>query len=171
MACIAINIGYWVAVYLTCRRTSTISNMAGITAYTCSHDIRTGMVRVGIQKAGCSVTGTAFRTGIRVTAALEDGGRFTNGHRAVVATETSADYIRMIKAAVQCNAQEAGGIVAVIAFSIRRCMKFRFTDSRHPIMAFAALTKNFLMISKRNNGCTLGCMTGLTHITGCDVIR
>ena len=171
MAYVAIDVGYRMTVRLAHRRTSTISNMTGITRYTRTLHVRAGMVRVSIQKTGRGMTVTAFRAGIRVATALEDGGRLTSGHRAIVATGASADNIRMIKATVQCPFQKADGIVAVITFSISRRMKFGFTDSRYAIMTFAAMSKNFQVISKGNNGSSLGCMTGLTHITGSDVIR
>ena len=43
------------------------------------------------------------------------------------------------------------GIVAVIAFGVRRCMKFRFTDGQVTIMAFTAISKNFLVINRVDN--------------------
>lgn len=50
-------------------------------------------------------------------------------------------------------------------------MKFGFTDGQYTIMAFAAISKNFQVIDNRDNGKSLGCMTGLTQITGTEVTR
>ena len=77
----------------------------------------------------------------------------------------------MIKAAVRFQVQKMGGIVAGIAFGLCLLMKFRFTDGQYIIMAFAAISKNFLMIDKGGNGKAQRGMTGLAHITGSDVIR
>ena len=61
--------------------------------------------------------------------------------------------------------------MAVIAFGVRGCMKFRHTDSHDIIMTLAAISKYFLVIDKGDNGKILGGMAGLAHITGCNVIR
>jgi len=63
------------------------------------------------------------------------------------------------------------GIVAVIAFGVRRCMKFRFTDGYVTIMTFTAISKNFLVINRGDNGKVHRRMTGLALITGRDVTR
>jgi len=75
----------------------------------------------------------------------------------------------MIKTAVRFQLQKMGGIVAVIAFSIRRCMKLGFTNGQFAIVTLAAISKNFLMICKGDNVKSLRRMTGLTRITGSDV--
>ena len=50
-------------------------------------------------------------------------------------------------------------------------MKFRFTDGHSTVMTVAAISKNFLMINKGEDGKSLWGMTGLAGITGSDVIR
>ena len=62
------------------------------------------------------------------------------------------------------------GIMADIAFGIRWLMILRFTDGHYIVMAFTAISKNFLMINKGGNSKSQGCMTGLAHITASDVI-
>jgi hypothetical protein len=77
----------------------------------------------------------------------------------------------VIEAAVRSQFQKTDGIVAVIAFGGRRRMKFGFTDGRYTVMTFTAITKYFQVVSKRDNGSTLGCMAGLAQITGSEMIR
>lgn len=86
MACIAIKARYRVADRLPRCRTGTVCNMTGITGDTGTCNIGAGMIRVGIQEAVCGMAVTAFRTGIRVDAALGDGGCLACRHRAVMAT-------------------------------------------------------------------------------------
>ena len=180
MAGIAIDICNRMANSLTCSRTTTISNMAGVTRYTRTHNVRAGVVGVGIQKTGSGMTVTAFRVGDRVSAKLGRfaagygfifGGCLTDGYSAVVASRACSGDIRMIKTAVRCQVQETDGIVAVIAFDDRRRMKVRFSDGYDTIMTFAAISKDFLMIGKRDNVKSLWGMTGLAGITGGDVSR
>jgi hypothetical protein len=76
----------------------------------------------------------------------------------------------MIKAAVWFQVQEMAGIVAGIAFSLCWRMRYRFTDDQYIIMAFAAISKNFLVINKGGNGKAQRGMTGLAHIAGSEVI-
>ena len=61
--------------------------------------------------------------------------------------------------------------MAVIALGVRGCVRFRFTDGHDIIMTLAAISKNFLMIDKGDNGKILGGMAGLARITGSNVIR
>ncbi len=61
--------------------------------------------------------------------------------------------------------------MADIAFGIRWLMILRFTDGHYTVMAFTAISKNFLMINKRDNVKSLGGMTGLAVITASNVIR
>ena len=134
---------------------------------------RAGVVWVGIEKTASGMTVTTFRVGDRVIARwrVRWSGRLTHGHGAIVAAGTCPGNIGVIKTAVRAQLQKMGGIVAVIALCIRRLMKFRFTDGDDIIMALATISKNFLMIDKWENGKALGCVTGLTHITGGQVIR
>jgi len=64
----AIDACYRMADRLPFRLTSTISNMAGITCYTRTHNVRAGMVGVGIQKTGRGMTVTAIGVGVWVVA-------------------------------------------------------------------------------------------------------
>ena len=93
------------------------------------------------------------------------------GHRAVVATRALPENIRMIIAAIRSQFQKMSGIVAVIAFGVRRCMKFRFTDGHVTIVTFTAISKNFLVIDKGGNGKAQRGMTGMAVITGSGVTR
>ena len=137
--------------------------MAGITAI--SHDGRVGVVGVGRQKTDCGMTVTAFSVGSYMAFML------TRGYGAVVATGAYPGYIRMVKAAVQFQFQEMAGIVAVIAFGVRRCMKYRFTDGQVTIVTFTAVSKYFLMINRGDKGKTRRRVTGMAVITGSDVTR
>jgi hypothetical protein len=76
----------------------------------------------------------------------------------------------VIEAAVRSQFKETDGIVAVITFCGRRHVELGFTDGRNAVMALAAITKNFLVISKGDNSSALRCMAGLAQITGGDVI-
>lgn len=80
MACIAIEVCYRMARRLPYRRTRTTSNMAGVTRYTRTHNVRAGMVGVGIQKTGSRMAVAAFCVGNHMTFVL------TCGNSAVVAT-------------------------------------------------------------------------------------
>ena len=126
--------------------------VAGATCLT--YNVSTSVVRVGWQEACRSMTVTAFRVGDRVGAGRGVGGGrcFTSGHSAVVATVACPGNARMIKAAVRCQLKKTDGIVAVIAFGICRCMRLGFTNSRYAVMAFAAISKYFLMIDKADKG-------------------
>ena len=93
------------------------------------------------------------------------------GNRAVVATRAFPENIRMIITAIRSQFQKMSGIVAVIAFAVRRCMKFRFTDGQLTIVTFAAFSKNFLMINRVDNGKIRRSMTGMAVITGSGVTR
>ena len=77
----------------------------------------------------------------------------------------------MIKATVRIQFQKMAGIVAVTTFSVRRCMEFGFTDGGYTIVTFAAISKYFLMIDKRDDVVSLRGMAGLAHVTGSNVIR
>ena len=92
------------------------------------------------------------------------------GHRAVVATRAFPENIRMIIAAIRSQFQKMSGIVAVIAFGVRRCMKFRFTDGQLTIVTFTAIAKNFQVINRVDNGKIQRGMTGMAVITGSGVI-
>ncbi len=93
------------------------------------------------------------------------------GHRAVVATRALPENIRMIIAAILSQFKKMSGIVAVIAFGISRRMKFRFTDGQVTIMTFTAISKNFLVINRVDNGKIQRGMTGMAVITGSCVTR
>lgn len=154
---------------LTQGRTRSISNMTGITA--CPRNSWAGVVRIGILKTDGGMAVTAFSVGVRVGAALADGGRLASGYSTVVTTGADSGYVRMIKAAVRSQLQKAGGIVAVIAFSLCWCMKFRFSDRLYTVMTLAAYSKYFLMIDESGRGKSQGSVTSLAHITGSVVIR
>ena len=93
------------------------------------------------------------------------------GHRAVVATRAFPENIRMIIAAIRSQFQKMSGIVAVIAFGVSRRMKFRFTDGHVTIVTFTAISKNFLMVNRVDNGKIQRGMTGMAVITGSGVTR
>ena len=63
------------------------------------------------------------------------------------------------------------GIVAVIAFGVRRRMKFRFTDGHVTIVTCTAISKNFLVINRVDNVKTQRGMTGMAVITGGGMTR
>ena len=69
---------------LSLRRTSTISNMTGITRYARTHNFRTGVVGVAAQKTNRAMAGTAFRGGVLMNRRI----CLTDGHGAIVATRT-----------------------------------------------------------------------------------
>lgn len=79
----------------------------------------------------------------------------------------------MIKTTVRFQFQEMGGVVAVVAFSVRRRMKLGLTDGRYAVVAFAAISIYFQMINKVDIGksCWCRCMTGRAPVTGSDVIQ
>ena len=95
--------------------------MAGITPYTRAHNVRAGMVGVGIQKTDCSMTVTAFCVGDRMGAGRDvgGGGCHTSGNSTVVAPGTCPGNSRMIKAAIRFQLQKMAGVVAFIAFCLR----------------------------------------------------
>ena len=88
------------------------STMAGITRYTRTDNVRTSMVRVGIQKTDSGMTVSAFSVDDRVAAGwgVGGGGRHTGGNSAVVACGARPGSSRMIKTAVWFQVQEMGGI-------------------------------------------------------------
>jgi hypothetical protein len=88
-----------------------------------------------------------------------------------MATGACPGYIRMVKAAIRLQFQKMGGVVAVIAFGVRRCMKLGFADGQVTIVALTAISKNFLMIDRGNNGKARRSVAGMTVITGTNVIR
>ena len=108
---------------------------------------------------------TAFRAGNYMAFIL------SGGYRAVVATGARSDYIRVIEAAIRFQFQKMGGIVAVIAFGVRRCMKLGFSDGQVTIVTLAAIAKNFLMIDHGDIGKTRRSMAGMALIAGSDVRR
>ena len=143
--------------------------MAGVASFT--HNVGACMIGEGIQKTVRAMTVTAFRAGVRVAAALEDGGCHAGGHSAVVASCAGSVDTRVIKATVWFYIHEMGGVVALVAFHHRRRMEFRFADGQDTVVAFAAISeKYFLVIDKWGRGEAQRCMTGLAHITGCDMI-
>ena len=131
------------------------------------------MVGVGAQETVGGMAVDALGVSIRVSArwGIVGGKRLACGHSAVVAHGTTTRNTRMIKVAIQRQLQKTGGVMAVIAFDDRRQVKFGFTDGQYTVMAFTAISKNFEMINNGDNGQSQGCMTGLTHITGTEVIR
>ena len=99
------------------------------------------------------------------------GIRHPQGANTVVATAASTGNTRMIETTIRFQFEKTGGIVAVVAFGAGRLMKLGFTDGQNPVMAFAAVTRHFLMIDKRNYVKSLRGMTGLAHTAGTDVIQ
>ena len=79
----------------------------------------------------------------------------------------------MIKTTVRFQFQEMGGVVAVVAFSVRRRMKLGLADGRYAVVAFAAISIYFQMINKVDVGksCWRRCMAGRARVTGRDVIQ
>lgn len=158
---------------LTQRRPGPISNMTGITAYTRTHNVRAGVVGVGIQETDRGMAVATFRVGDRVYTGRDVifSWRLANRHSAVVATCASPANIRMIKAAVRIKLQKCDGIVAAITFGFGWLMKLGFTDCSNAIVTLAAISNNFLMVCKRDNVESLWSMTGLARVTGGNVIR
>ena len=135
--------------------------MTGITAIADNSWI--GVVGVGRRKTVRGMTGTTFSIGNYMAFIL------ALGHRVVVATRAFPDNIRMIIAAIWSQFQKMAGIVAVIAFGVRRRMKFRFTDGHVTIVTFTAISKNFLVINRGDNVKTQSGMTAMAIITGSGV--
>jgi len=171
MAGIAIDVRYRMTDRLTRRRTRTISNMTGIARYTRTHNVRAGMIGVGVQETDRGMAITAFRVGDRVGAGWDVSGsrRHTSSHSAVVATAAYSGNTGVIKAAVRFQFKKSSGIVAVTAFGVRWHMKCGFTDGQVTIVTLAAISENFLMIDKGDYVKSLRGMTGLAGITGADV--
>ena len=137
--------------------------MTGITPI--AHNGGIGVVRVSRQKTDCGMAVTAFRVGNDMTFVL------ACGYCAIVATGARSGYIGMIKAAIGLQFQKMGGVVAVIAFGVRRSMKLGFSDGQLTIVTLTAISKNFLMIDHGDNGKTRRGMAGMALITGSDVLR
>ena len=106
------------------------------------------------------MAGTTFRIGRYVAWIL------ALGNRVVVATRAFPENIRMIIAAIRIELQKMRSVVAAITLGVGRCMKFRFPDCYHTIVAFTACTKNFLMIYRGDDVKTRGGMTGMAVVTG-----
>jgi hypothetical protein len=148
----------WISCLVSCG-----NPMAEIT--TIADNSRVGVVGIGRQKTDSGMTVTAFSIGNDMVFV------HTCGYTTGVATGTYIRRSRMIKASVRFQVQKMDGIVAAIAFGFCWLMKLRFTDGQYTVMAFAAVSKNFLVIDKGGIGKSQGCMAGLAHITGNDVIR
>jgi hypothetical protein len=112
MANVAIDDRHGMTIGLTDRRIT----MTGIAGNTRADDGRAGMVGKGACEARNRVAGYAFDCGIRVWRR----GRFTDGCVTVMTVRTTTGNTRMIKAAVGFQLEEAGSIVAAIAFAIRQ---------------------------------------------------
>ena len=95
---------------------------------------------------------------------------FANGYRTVVACGACSCNTAMIITAIRLQRQKAGGRMTILTFGIRRDMKFRLPNGQDTVMAVAAFTENFKMVNKANKVKTECGMTGLTHITGGEVI-
>jgi hypothetical protein len=148
----------WISCLVSCG-----NPMAGIT--TIADNSRVGVVGIGRQKTDSGMTVTAFSVGNDMVFV------HTCGYTTGVATGTYIRRSRMIKASVRFQVQKMDGIVAAIAFGFCWLMKLRFTDGQYTVMAFAAVSKNFLVIDKGGIGKSQGGMAGLARITGGDVIR
>lgn len=81
-----------------------------------------GVIGEGVLKTDRGVTANALGAGHRVGArgSVDWAGRFTDGCITVVASGTSTGNAGMIEAAVRAQGKKTGGIVAAIAFGIRR---------------------------------------------------
>lgn len=130
-----------------------------------------GVIGKRIQKTIGCVTAKAFSGGERMGAWRGVGGcgRLADSRDAVVAALASTRDARMIKTAVTIQFKKTGGIVAGIAFAIRRHMKFGFTECHDTVMALAATSKHFLVIDKGVNRKSQRCMTGFAVIGGSDM--
>ena len=168
MAYATIDVRYRMTVWLPGSYTSAISNMTGIAGYSRPYNRRTGVVGKGTLKTINRMAEPAFNVGIRVVTVR--GARcLAGGQIAIVAGDTARRNSRMIKATVWLEREKTGGIVAVRAFASRLPMKIGLTDGLHTVMAFAAISKYFLMINHRNNRKSKRCMTALASISGSDM--
>lgn len=130
-----------------------------------------GVIRKRVQKTFRRMTTYAFSDGNRMVARWSVGGRgrFANGRGAVVAALASTRNTRMIKAAIPIQFKKAGGIVAVIAFAIRREVKFGLADGDITVVTVAAIAEHFLMVDKGDDVESQGGVAGFTHIAGGDM--
>ena len=144
------------------RRTGAIGNVTGITGSTCNN--RAGVIGVGGQKTLRRVTVTTLSIGNDV------GFVFAYGYDAGVATGAYRSDIRMIEAAIRLQFYKTDGIVAAVTFGICWLVELGFADGLNTVMTLAAISEYFLVISKGDNIETLRRMTGLAHITACDMI-
>ena len=93
------------------------------------------------------------------------------GRRSIVASGAGTDIGGMVEAAARQEIQEMIGIVALLARLGRRDMEYRFAYGQNPVVAFAAASKDFLMIDRENRGKPQWRMTGLAGIACREVIR
>ena len=93
------------------------------------------------------------------------------GHNAVVAHIAISVQVRMVITAIRFKFQKSAGVVAVVAFGIRRRVMGRLANGHYAVVAFAALTNHFQMVHIADNFMSESGMTGFTHIGGCEVIR
>ena len=91
--------------------------------------------------------------------------------RSIVALGAAVGNSAVVVTAVRQAIQEMNGIVAIIALLGRRDMELRFTYNQNTVVAFAAVSKDFLMIDREDRGKLKLRMTGLALITGGEVIR
>lgn len=135
--------------------------MAGITPL--ADNVRSRVVGIGGQKAGCRMAVAAFGFGRDVSIML------ANSYSTVVTAAAYPGNARMVEAAVRCQLQKRRGVVAVVAFRVRREMKLGFADSHDTVVALAAVAEHFLVVDDRNDVKSLGRMAGLAQIAGSDV--
>ncbi len=76
----------------------------------------------------------------------------------------------MIEAAAGPKLEKMICVVTIVALGFGRPMKLRFADGLHTIVAFAAITKNFLMIDKRDERESQRCVTSLAGVAGGEMI-
>ena len=93
------------------------------------------------------------------------------GHNAVVAHIAISVQVCMVKTAIRFEFQKRAGVVAVIAFGVRRRVMGRLANGYDTVVALAALTNDFQMVHIADNFMSEGGMTGFTHIGGGKVIR
>lgn len=97
-------------------------------------------------------------------------GILVRGGRSIVAQGTAAGNAGVVVTAVGQAIQEVIGIVALIALLARRNVVLGFADGQFTVVAFAAASKDLLMIDSGHRGKIRIGVTGLTVIAGRDVI-
>ena len=95
----------------------------------------------------------------------------TGSRRAIVAAGAGTGVGAMIETTTGESIQEVIGIVAFITGLRRGWMKRRLTNGQHTVVALAADPEDLLVIDGEDRSKPQGRMTGLTGVTGCQVVR